>query len=104
MTKVRGVTGGGIAGNKVSQVTAPKREPVSHPVSLDAVSRIGSMVGVGSPHAALYNPIKASTPAGPTDNTKNLGPGGCGRQVMRSGSQAHHGPDRPMGSGRSLFK
>jgi hypothetical protein len=103
MTKIRGVTGGGIAGRQVSSVTAPKKEPVNHPVSLDAVSRIGSHVGVGTPAAALYNPIKASTPQGPTDNTKNLGPGGCGRQVLPSGTQSHH-TSAPMGRGRDLFK
>jgi hypothetical protein len=83
MTKIRGVTGGGIAGNKVSHVAAPKKEPVNHPVSLDAVSRIGSHVAVGTPAASLYNRITASTPVGPTPNTQNLGPGGCGRVVDR---------------------
>jgi hypothetical protein len=87
----RAKSGGGLTMNKVSHVAAAKKEPVNHPVSLDAVSRIGSAVGVGTPHANLYNKIAASTPQGPTDNTKNLGPGGCGRQVMRSGSQGTHG-------------
>jgi hypothetical protein len=84
-------SGGGINSRVVSHVKAGKAEPRPHPVSLDAVSRIGSHVGVGSPHAALYNKVTASTPVGPSDNTKNLGPGGCGRQIMRCGSQGRHG-------------
>jgi hypothetical protein len=104
MTRVRGVSGGGIQGNKVSQVTSPKKEPVNHSISLDAVSRIGSAVGVGTPRASLYNPIKASTPQGPTDNTKNLGPGGCGRQVLPCGTQSHHSTTPMQGPRRDLFK
>jgi hypothetical protein len=79
MTKVRGVTGGGILGNKVSNVTAPKREPVPLAVSQGAVSRLGAKVGVGTPYSALYDGRGYSTPQGPTPNTENLGPGGCGR-------------------------
>jgi hypothetical protein len=86
----RAKSGGGLTMNKVSHVTAPKAEPRPHPVSLDAVSRIGSHVGVGSPPASLYNKIKASTPIGPSDNVAAVGVGG-GRQVMRSGTQGVHG-------------
>jgi hypothetical protein len=107
MTKVRGVTGGGILGNKVSNVTAPKREPVPNRVSPGAVSRQGAVVGEGTPYKSLYDGRGYSTPQGPTPNTENLGPGGCGRQVMRSGSQGTHGSStsgvaRP-GADRSIF-
>ena len=103
MTKVRGVTGGGIAGKNVSQVKAPKAEPKPHAVSVGAVSRLGGMVSVDTPHKALYNKVAFTTPVGPTNNTENLGPGGCGRQVMRAGSQSAS-VTRPMPKGRDLFK
>jgi hypothetical protein len=74
-------SGGGINMNKVSNVTAPKREPIPHAVSPGAVSRQGGMVGVGTPYSALYDGRGYSTPQGPTPNTENLGPGGCGRQA-----------------------
>jgi hypothetical protein len=87
MTKVRGVTGGGINSNKVTHVNAPKREPQVNPVSVGAVSRIGALVGEGTPHKNLYS-SKATTPFGTTPSVP--GPGG-GRMVMRSGSQGQHG-------------
>jgi hypothetical protein len=87
MTKVRGVTGGGINMNKVTHVSSPKQEPRVNPVSVGAVSRIGGMMGVGSDHKNLYS-SKATTPFGTTPSVP--GPGG-GRMVMRSGSQGQHG-------------
>jgi hypothetical protein len=82
-------SGGGINSRVVSHTNAPKVEPRPHPVSPGAVSRLGTKVGPGTPNKPLYyNHISASTPVGPTNNTENLGPGGCGRQVMRSGSQS----------------
>jgi hypothetical protein len=104
MTKVRGVTGGGYDGNKVSQVNAPKQEPKPHPVSMGAVSRLGGMVGEGTPFKSLYsnyNKVTASNPVGPTPSV--AGPGG-GRVVMKAGSQSSTPKPHPMGSGRSLFK
>jgi hypothetical protein len=32
-----------------------KREPISHSVSVGAVSRLGNMVGEGTPYKTLYN-------------------------------------------------
>jgi hypothetical protein len=104
MGKAHGRSGGGIEGNKVSQVKAPKAEPKSHAVSVGAVSRLGGMVGEGTPYKNLYNKQGYTTPVGPTNNTENLGPGGCGRMVMRAGSQSATPAPKPMGSGRSLFK
>jgi hypothetical protein len=87
MTRVRGVTGGGIDGKNVAHTNAPKAEPINHPVSQGAVSRLGAVVGVGTPHKNLYS-SKATTPFGTTPSV--AGPGG-GRMVMRSGSQGQHG-------------
>jgi hypothetical protein len=84
-------TGGGINSRVVSNVKAPKQEPRPHAVSVGAVSRLGGVVGEGTPYKALYNKQGYTTPVGPTPNTENLGPGGCGRMVMKSGSQGQHG-------------
>ena len=97
------ITGGGIRGNFVSNVSAGKQEPKSHSVSVGAVSRMGGALGVGSDYKPLYQGAGYSTPQGPTDGM-GQGPGSNGRQIMRAGSQARHGPDRPMGKGRDLFK
>jgi hypothetical protein len=99
----RAKSGGGIRGNFVSNVNAPKQEPRPHAVSVGSVSRLGAVVGEGTPYKGLYAGKGYSTPVGPTDGM-DARPGGNGRQIMRAGSQAHHGPDRPMGPGRSLFK
>jgi hypothetical protein len=103
MTKVRGVTGGGYDGNKVGHYNDPKREPISREVSQGAVSRLGGLVGPGTPHKSFYNKIVASNPYGVTDNTQNLGPGGCGRTVMKAGSQASTPLARSMPHGRKTF-
>jgi hypothetical protein len=91
MTKVRGVTGGGIDSKNVAHTNAPKREPINHPVSQGAVSRLGGMVGEGTPFKNLYS-SKATTPFGTTPSV--AGPGG-GRMVMKSGSQGQHGSAVP---------
>jgi hypothetical protein len=102
MTKIRGVTGGGIDGNKVSQTNAPKREPIAHPVSPGAVSRLGAKVGLGTPEKHLYyNKVTASNPIGPTDGMAQ-GPG-ANRTVMPCGSQASTPSPRPMPKGRPTF-
>src|SRR6516165_9295685 len=103
MGKAHGYSGGGIEGRQVSQVKAPKAEPKPHGVSVGAVSRLGGAVSVDTPHKALYNKVAYTTPVGPTNNTENLGPGGCGRMVMRAGSQSPS-VTRPMPKGRDLFK
>jgi hypothetical protein len=81
-------TGGGINSRVVSQVNAPKQEPKPHGVSVGAVSRLGAVVGEGTPHKALYNPQAFTTPLGTTP--AECKPGG-GRMVMKSGSQGQHG-------------
>jgi hypothetical protein len=99
MTRAR--SGGGILGKNVSQAKAPKAEPVSHSVSMNRPSEIGLAHHYTVP--PIYNKVPYSTPHGPTDNTKDLGPGGCGRVVMRAGTQSAN-VTRPMPRGRDLFK
>ena len=104
MGKLGTRSGGGIESRQTSHYKAPKTEPKPHAVSLGAVSRLGAVVGEGTPYKALYNPNGAySTPVGPTSNL-DARPGGNGRQIMKSGSQAPCNPPTPMGKGRSLFK
>jgi hypothetical protein len=82
-------SGGGINSNKVSHVSAPKREPTVYRASPGATSRLGNMVGEGTPEKMLQTQGGAySNPIGPTPSTP--GPGG-GRMVMKSGSQGTHG-------------
>ena len=97
-------TGGGANSRVVGNYLDKKAEPKVNVVSPGAVSRLGGMVGEGTPHKALYSHTVASTPYGATNNTQNLGPGGCGRVVMRAGSQSPTPSPTPMGRGRSLFK
>jgi hypothetical protein len=101
MTKVRGVTGGGILSNKVSHVNAPKQEPKPHAVSVGAVSRLGAKIGPGTPFKSFYNQQAYTNPVGPTDSM-GQGPG-ANRTVMRSGSQASTPAARPMPHGRKTF-
>ena len=101
----RAKSGGGITMNKVSQTTdGRKQEPVSQGVSPGYVSRLGSMVGEGTPKKPLYyNKVTASTPIGPNHNFE-VGPG-AGRQILPSGSQSKVAAPTPMsGPRRSLFK
>jgi hypothetical protein len=84
------ISGGGARGNFVSHVNAGKTEPKSHAVSIGATSRLGGMVGEGTPKKSLYSGAGYSTPQGPTDGM-GQGPGSNGRQIMRSGSQGQHG-------------
>ena len=102
MTKVRGVTGGGIDGKNVGHYRDAKREPIAHGVSPGAVSRLGGAVGEGTPYKNLYNKQAYTTPIGPSDNM-GVGPG-ANRMVMRAGSQSKTPNPTPMGRGRSLFK
>jgi hypothetical protein len=80
-------TGGGINSRVVSNVSAPKTEPKSHAVSVGATSRLGGMVGTGTPFKPLYSGAGYSTPVGPTSGL-DARPGGNGRQIMRAGSQS----------------
>jgi hypothetical protein len=79
------ISGGGYNSNKVSHVNAPKAEPKPHGVSMGAVSRLGAVVGEGTPHKAIYNQQAYTNPVGPTPSV--CGPGG-GRVVMKAGSQS----------------
>jgi hypothetical protein len=83
-------TGGGINSRVVSNVNAPKQEPRPHAVSVGAVSRIGAVVSVDTPHKALMQGAGYSTPVGPTSGL-DARPGGNGRMVMKSGTQGQHG-------------
>jgi hypothetical protein len=100
MGKARGISGGGIEGRQVTETRNPKAEPVVHPVSIGATSRIGTALGVGTVHKNLYS-SKATTPFGTTPSV--AGPGG-GRMILKSGSQSKTPAPTPMGKGRSLFK
>jgi hypothetical protein len=82
-------SGGGINSKQVSHYRDPKREPIAHGVSQGYVSRLGNMVGVGTPYKAIYNKQGYTTPIGPSDNM-GAGPG-ANRMVMKSGSQGQHG-------------
>jgi hypothetical protein len=92
-------SGGGQNSKVVGNYLDRKTEPKVNVVSPGAVSRLGAVVGVGTPHKNLYSSV-ASTPVGATNNTQNFGPGGCGRVVMRSGSQAPCSSPRSMGKTR----
>jgi hypothetical protein len=82
------LSGGGIESNKVVNTQNPKQEPRPHSVSVGATSRLGGMVGEGTPYKAIYNGQGYTTPYGATPSVQ--GPGG-GRMVMKSGSQGQHG-------------
>jgi hypothetical protein len=100
MTKVRGVTGGGIDSKNVAHTNAPKAEPKPHAVSVGAVSRLGGMVGEGTPYKNIYNAVGYTTPLGTKQVVgADCKPGG-GRMVMKAGSQAPCSPARPMPKGR----
>jgi hypothetical protein len=89
MSKVRGVTGGGYDGNKVSHVGAPKREPNVFRASPGAASRLGNMVGVGADFKALQTQGGYSNPVGPSDGM-GQGPG-ANRVCLPRGTQGVHG-------------
>jgi hypothetical protein len=95
-------TGGGPNSKVVGNYLDAKREPINNVVSPGAVSRLGAVVGVGTPYKNLVSSV-ASTPVGATNNTQNLGPGGCGRVVMRAGSQSPTPAARPMPAATRKF-
>jgi hypothetical protein len=103
MGKAHGISGGGIEGRNVGSYRDPKVEPKRHPVSPGAVSRLGAVVGEGTPHKSLYQSSVASTPYGATPGN-DCRPGGNGRMIMPSGSQSKTPAPTPMGKGRSLFR
>jgi hypothetical protein len=92
-------SGGGINSNKVAHYQDRKAEPVVHGVSQGAVSRLGGMVGPGTPHKAIYNQQAYTNPIGPTPSV--AGPGG-GRMVLPHGTQAPCKPPTPMGTSRKF--
>ena len=64
---------------KADHVTRePKREPISHSVSVAAVSRLGEKVGEGTPYKTLYN--DDGTLSAPMNSVT----------THRSGSQGRH--------------
>jgi hypothetical protein len=101
MGRAHGRSGGGIEQKNTASYSDSKREPIVHAVSPGAVSRLGEMVGVGTPHKSLYNFTKTSSPFGATDNTL-AGPG-ANRTVMKAGSQSTTPPARSMPKGRPSF-
>jgi hypothetical protein len=82
MTKL---TGGGINSRVVSNVSAPKREPINHSVSMNRPSMIGMQHWQNDAKGTLYNKQPFTTPLGTTPSV--AGPGG-GRMIMPSGSQS----------------
>jgi hypothetical protein len=94
--------GGGLGNRNVTHVKAPKTEPVAQAVSPGAVSRMGAVVGEGTPRKPIFSGPGYSSPRGPTDMSA-AGPG-AGRTVYRAGSQAATPRPTPMGDGRSLFQ
>jgi hypothetical protein len=102
MGRAHGRSGGGIEGKNVAHTNAPKQEPRPHGVSVGAVSRLGGMVGEGTPYKALYNKVAYTTPNGPTGGN-DCRPGGNGRQIMRAGSQAPTPRPRPLPRGEPEF-
>jgi hypothetical protein len=100
MTRIRGVTGGGALGNKVSHVNAPKIEPRVDHISANRPSQIGLQHFLPK-EPLYYNRVSASTPTGPNHNFE-VGPG-AGREILKSGSQAPCRPARPMSGGGRKF-
>ena len=93
-------SGGGINSKVVGQYRDAKREPIVNVVSPGAVSRLGGMVGPGTPHKHIYSST-ASTPVGATSNL-DCRPGGNSRQIMRAGSQSSTPKPHPMGTSRKF--
>jgi hypothetical protein len=100
MTKIRGVTGGGIAGRNVVQTRGGKTEPVSYAVTPGRTSTIGQSVFFEK--GPLQTRGGYSNPVGPSDGM-DCRPGG-GRTVLRAGSQSATPNPTSMGRGRDLFK
>jgi hypothetical protein len=96
-------SGGGINSRVVSNVDAPKREPTVHNISPNRPSMIGVKHWQNDAKGPLYQSTVASTPYGATPGN-DCRPGGNGRMIMPSGSQAKTPNPTPMGRGRSLFK
>jgi hypothetical protein len=93
------LSGGGITSNKLSETNAPKREPISHPVSMNRPSQIGLSHYFTPP--PIYNKVAASNPVGPTDGMRQ-GPG-ANRTVLPCGSQASVRAPTPRTKGKPTF-
>jgi hypothetical protein len=103
MGKINGRSGGGIEGKNVVNTNAPKQEPRPHGVSVGAVSRLGGMVGEGTPYKNIYNSVGYTTPIGTKQVVgADCKPGG-GRMVMRAGSQSPTPAARPMPAATRKF-
>jgi hypothetical protein len=83
----KGISGGGYESKQTTHTEFRKREPVCNPIDVGAVSRVGSMIGAGTPYKSLYQQGKGYEPKGPAP--QKAGPGG-GRVVRPSGSQGRH--------------
>jgi hypothetical protein len=100
MTKAHGVTGGGIAGNKVVNTRNPKAEPTVYKVEPGRASNIGMSVHFHK--GPLQTQGGYSNPVGPSDSM-GQGPG-ANRVTLPCGSQGRHGQavtrqSRPGSSG-----
>jgi hypothetical protein len=99
MGKAHGRSGGGIEGQNVVETQNPKSHIRPRGISVGAVSRLGGMVGQGTPLKNLYNQQAYTNPVGTIPVVgANCKPGG-GRTVMPSGSQSKCRPvsDPPRG-------
>ena len=71
--------------------TQNPRSPIrSTAISPGAVSRIGNMVGVGTPYKSLNAGAGYNPPVGPSSNM-DARPGGNGRDIHRAGQQGTWG-------------
>jgi hypothetical protein len=82
------LSGGGIESRNVVNTQNPKQHVQPHGVSVGSVSRLGAVVGEGTPYKALYNQQAYTNPVGTMPVVgANCRPGG-GRTVLRAGSQS----------------
>jgi hypothetical protein len=107
-------SGGGIRGNKVVQKGVRSGAPKTRVVNVIAASQLGNKQGshvtekgdLPFRREPLYGASKSQVPSGNqvAAQTK-AGPGGS-RTVMRSGTQAQHGPaaGAPKPAGRDVWK
>jgi hypothetical protein len=93
-------SGGGITSNKLKESKAYKTEPKPTAISPAAVNQMG--VSTHFPKEKLEQgpgyrtgPQQPTGIAGARKGPSGAGPGGMGRTIYSSGSQAQHGPVNP---------